>query len=126
MRVRKSVRVLALLLCLSLMTVPVKVSALADYYPVEMSTPEYYDNGDLKQVTFDNPDLIRYGSTGGYIVIMTKRLRSIVQGSEKLKEYGDFTDYGFYGSLFYNFDEVINEDNNNHTFGIIAYTPKLT
>lgn len=108
------------------MTVPVKVSALADYYPVEMSTPEYYDNGDLKQVTFDNPDLIRYGSTGGYIVIMTKRLRSIVQGSEKLKEYGDFTDYGFYGSLFYNFDEVINEDNNNHTFGIIAYTPKLT
>lgn len=45
MRVRKSVRVLALLLCLSLMTVPVKVSAY-DY--VESPTLEYYDNEDLK------------------------------------------------------------------------------
>lgn len=45
MRVRKSVRVLALLLCLSLMTVPVKVSAYYDDY-VEMPTLEYYNNGD--------------------------------------------------------------------------------
>lgn len=126
MRVRKSVRVLALLLCLSLMAVPVKVSALAEYYPVEMSTPEYYDNKDLKQVTFDNPDLIRYGSTGGYIVIMTKRLRSVVQGRENYKKYGDFTDLGVYGSRFNNFDAVKEEDQNNHTFEIIAYTQKLT
>ena len=125
MRVRKSVRVLALLLCLSLMAVPVKVSALAEYYPVEMSTPEYYDNGDLKQVTFDNLDLIRDRSDGGYIVIMTNRLRSGVQGSEKWEDYGDFTDWGFYGSRFDNFDAVINEDKNNHTFGIIAYTQKI-
>ena len=125
MRVRKSVRVLALLLCLSLMAVPVKVSALAEYYPVEMSTPEYYDNGDLKQVTFDNLDLIRDRSDGGYIVIMTKRLRSGVQGNEKWEDYGDFTDWGFYGSRFDNFDAVINEDKNNHTFGIIAYTQKI-
>ena len=126
MRVRKSVRVLALLLCLSLMTVPVKVSALAYFEDVNMLEPKYYDNGDLKQVTFDNPDLIRYGSTGGYIVIMTKRLRSVVQGRENYKKYGDFTDLGVYGSRFNNFDAVKEEDQNNHTFEIIAYTQKLT
>lgn len=125
MRVRKSVRVLALLLCLSLMTVPVKVSALADYYDVDMSTPEYYENGDLKQVTFGNPYLIRARSAGGYIVIMTNRLRSVVQGKEYYKMYGDFTNLGFYGAKFADFDAVINEDKNNHTFGIQAYTQKI-
>lgn len=90
MRVRKSVRVLALLLCLSLMTVPVKVSAY--YYGVKMSTLEYHNNGDLKKVTF-NGSLIRRNSDGGHIVIMTNRLRSVVEGTG----YGDFTDYGFYG-----------------------------
>lgn len=82
MRVRKSVRVLALLLCLSLMTVPVKVSA--DYYGVEMPTLEYYNNGDnngdLKKVTFAG-SLIRGNSDGGHIVIMTNRLRSVVEGT---------------------------------------------
>ena len=126
MRVRKSVRVLALLLCLSLMAVPVKVSALAYFEDVNMLEPKYYDNGDLKQVTFDTPELIRYGSTGGYIVIMTKRLRSVVQGRENYKKYGDFTDLGVYGSRFNNFDAVKEEDQNNHTFEIIAYTQKLT
>lgn len=126
MRVRKSVRVLALLLCLSLMTVPVKVSALAYFEDVNMLEPKYYDNGDLKQVTFDNPDLIRDRSDGGYIVIMTNRLRSVVQGSEKLKEYGDFTDCGFYGADFYDFDEVKEKDDKEHTFGIIASTSNLT
>lgn len=126
MRVRKSVRVLALLLCLSLMTVPVKVSALAYFEDVNMLEPKYYDNGDLKQVTFDNPDLIRDRSDGGYIVIMTNRLRSVVQGSEKLKEYGDFTDCGFYGADFYDFDEVKEKDEKEHTFRIIASTSNLT
>ena len=108
------------------MAVPVKVSALAYFEDVNMLEPKYYDNGDLKQVTFDNPELIRYGSTGGYIVIMTKRLRSVVQGREKYKKYGDFTDLGVYGSRFNNFDAVKEEDQNNHTFEIIAYTQKLT
>ena len=126
MRVRKSVRVLALLLCLSLMAVPVKVSALAYFEDVNMLEPKYYDNGDLKQVTFDNPDLIRDRSDGGYIVIMTNRLRSVVQGSEKLKEYGDFTDCGFYGADFYDFDEVKEKDEKEHTFRIIASTSNLT
>ena len=116
---------LALLLCLSLMAVPVKVSALADYYPVEMSTPEYYDNGDLKQVTFGNSDLIRFNSDGGYIVIMKNRLRSGVQGSEKWEDYGDFTDWGFYGADFDDFDEVKEKDDKEHTFGIIAFTQKI-
>ena len=120
MKVRKSVRVLALILCLSLMVVPVKVSA--DYYDVEMSKPEYYDEGDLKQVTFNNEYLIRSRSDGGYIVIMTTRLRSVV----KEYQYADFTDLGFYGSRFNNFDAVKKEDETNHTFGIIAYTQKLT
>lgn len=126
MRVRKSVRVLALLLCLSLMTVPVKVSALANFEDVCMSEPEYYDNEDLKQVTFNNSALIRERSAGGYIVIMTKRLRSVVQGSEDLEEYGDFTDLGFYGADFDNFDEVKEKDEKDHTFEIIASTSKLT
>lgn len=118
MRVRKSVRVLALLLCLSLMTVPVKVSAA--YYDVEMSTLEYHDNGDLKNVTF-NGSLIRGRSNGGHIVIMTKRLRSAVEGTG----YGDFTDYGFYRGRFRDFAAVEEDDNKNSTFGIVAYTELL-
>lgn len=107
------------------MTVPVKVSALASYYEVEMSKPEYYDNENLKQVTFGNPYLIR-DRGDGYIVIMTNRLRSGVQGSEYWEKYGDFTDLGFYGSQFIDFDAVKKEDETKHTFGIIAYTQKLT
>lgn len=120
MRVRKSVRVLALLLCLSLMTVPVKVSA--EYYDVEMPTLEYYhNNGDLKNVTFQG-SLIRHNSEGGYIVIMTKRLRSVVEGTG----YGDFTDYGFYRGRFRDFAAVEEDDNKNSTFGIVAYTELLS
>lgn len=122
MRVRKSVRVLALLLCLSLMTVPLKVSA--DYYGVEMPTLEYYNNGDnngdLKKVTFAG-SLIRGNSDGGHIVIMTNRLRSVVEGTG----YGDFTDYGFYGGRFRDFVAVEEDDNKNSTFGIVAYTAEL-
>lgn len=123
MRVRKSVRVLALLLCLSLMTVPVKVSAYYDDY-VEMPTLEYYNNGDnngdLKKVTFDG-DLIRYNSRGGHIVIMTNRLRSVVEGTA----HGDFTDYGFYGRAFENFTAVKKNEELHKTFGIVAYTELL-
>ena len=118
MRVRKSVRVLALLLCLSLMTVPVKVSAY--YYGVKMSTLEYHNNGDLKKVTF-NGSLIRRNSDGGHIVIMTNRLRSVVEGTG----YGDFTDYGFYGGKFWDFAAVKKDDEENSTFGIVAYTELL-
>ena len=122
MRVRKSVRALALLLCLSLMTVPVKVSA--DYYGVEKPTLEYYNNGDnngdLKKVTFAG-SLIRGNSDGGHIVIMTKRLRSVVEGTG----YGDFTDYGFYGGRFRDFVAVEEDDRDNSTFGIVAYTAEL-
>ena len=118
MRVRKSVRVLALLLCLSLMTVPVKVSA--DYFGVERPTLEYYNNGDLKKVTFAG-SLIRGNSDGGHIVIMTKRLRSVVEGTG----YGDFTDYGFYRGRFRDFAAVEEDDNKNSTFGIVAYTELL-
>ncbi|MEE0151908.1 MAG: LysM peptidoglycan-binding domain-containing protein [Acetatifactor sp.] len=117
MRVRKSVRVLALLLCLSLMTVPVKVSA--EYYDVEMQTLKYHDNGDLQNVTFQG-SLIRHNSEGGYIVIMTKRLRSAVEGTG----YGDFTDLGFYGEKFRDFAAVEKYDNNS-TFGIVEYTELL-
>ena len=118
MRVRKSVRVLALLLCLSLMTVPVKVSAY-DY--VESPTLEYYDNEDLKNVTFKDGSLIRYNSQGGHIVIMTNRLRSVVKGTE----HGDFTDYGFYGKKIKNFAAVNENDRLNSTFGIVAHTDLL-
>ena len=119
MRVRKSVRVLALLLCLSLMTVPVKVSAYYDDY-VEMPTLEYHNNGDLKNVTFQG-SLIRRNSNGGYIVIMTNRLRSAVEGTG----YGDFTDYGFYRGKFRDFAAVEKYDKNNSTFGIVACTDLL-
>ena len=118
MRVRKSVRVLALLLCLSLMAVPVKVSA--HYFDVEMPTLEYHKNGDLKNVTFQG-SLIRSNSEGGHIVIMTKRLRSVVEGTG----YGDFTDYGFYRGRFRDFAAVEEDDNKNSTFGIVAYTELL-
>ena len=119
MRVRKSVRALALLLCLSLMAVPVKVSAY-DYDYLKMPTLEYHDNGDLKNVTFDG-DLIRYNSAGGHIVIMTNRLRSVVEGTE----FGDFTDYGFYGRNFKDFAAVEENERLNNTFGIVASTELL-
>lgn len=119
MRVRKSVRVLALLLCLSLMAVPVKVSA-DDYDYVERPTLDYYNNGDLKNVTFMDGSLIRYNSKGGHIVIMTNRLRSVVEGTE----FGDFTDYGFYGRDFEDF-EAVKKNEAQNTFGIVAYTELL-
>ena len=120
MRVRKSVRALALLLCLSLMAVPVKVSAY-DYDYVERPTLEYHDNGDLKNVTFMDGNLIRYNSDGGHIVIMTKRLRSVVEGTK----FGDFTDYGFYGRNFEDFAAVEENERLNKTFGIVAHTELL-
>ena len=119
MRVRKSVRALALLLCLSLMAVPVKVSAY-DYDYVKMPTLEYHDNGDLKKVTFAG-SLIRGNSDGGHIVIMTNRLRSVVEGTE----FGDFTDYGFYGRNFKDFAAVEENERLNNTFGIVASTELL-
>lgn len=100
------------------MTVPVKVSAY-DY--VERPTLEYYDNEDLKNVTFKDGSLIRYNSQGGHIVIMTNRLRSVVKGTE----HGDFTDYGFYGKKFKNFAAVNENDRLNSTFGIVAHTDLL-
>ena len=100
------------------MTVPVKVSAY-DY--VESPTLEYYDNEDLKNVTFKDGSLIRYNSQGGHIVIMTNRLRSVVKGTE----HGDFTDYGFYGKKFKNFAAVNENDRLNSTFGIVAHTDLL-
>lgn len=120
MRVRKSVRALALLLCLSLMAVPVKVSAY-DYDYVERPTLEYHDNGDLKNVTFMDGNLIRYNSDGGHIVIMTNRLRSVVEGTK----FGDFTDYGFYGRNFEDFAAVEENERLNKTFGIVAHTELL-
>ena len=104
------------------MTVPVKVSA--DYFGVERPTLEYYNNGDnngdLKKVTFAG-SLIRGNSDGGHIVIMTNRLRSVVEGTG----FGDFTDYGFYGGRFRDFVAVEEDDRDNSTFGIVAYTAEL-
>ena len=102
------------------MAVPVKVSAY-DYDYVERPTLEYHDNGDLKNVTFMDGNLIRYNSDGGHIVIMTNRLRSVVEGTK----FGDFTDYGFYGRNFEDFAAVEENERLNKTFGIVAHTELL-
>lgn len=109
MKVRKSIRVLALLLCLSLMVVPVKVSAY--YQRVSVSEVTYYESGDLKNITF-NADYLPTGD-GGYITVMTNRLRSVVPGNS----YGDFTDYGFYRNKYRSFNAVKSVDESEHIFG---------
>ncbi len=118
MRVRKSVRVLALLLCLSLMVVPVKVSAF--YQSVSVSGATYYANGDLESVTFKSNYLPT--GNGGYITVMTNKLRAVTQENY----YGDFTDFGIYGKKYASFDEVKSTVEAENTFGIVAYTDKIT
>lgn len=88
-----------------------------------VSNATYYSNGTLKSLTanfgWDT------GNAKGRLVLMRNKLRS--PGEEGTSSsYGDFTDFGFYGSKFTDFDDVLNYDKNNETFGIISSSSETT
>ena len=115
---KKFIAVLVMCLMLAgIMAAPAFAAAVKD---VVVSGMEYYPSGALKSLTVEfNWDTS--SNCAGRIVLMTERLRSAGEpGTDS--DYGDFTDYGYYGSDFSSFDAVLSHDNANHTFGILDYT----
>lgn len=105
----------AVLIVTMLSGLTLSASAAAENITIPDAT--YYSSGALKSMTteFD-------WSTGAAtcrLVLMTKKLN----GGEGF-DYGDFTDFGKYGSSFSSFDEVLNHDAANGTFGIITSSPE--
>lgn len=105
----------AVLIVTMLSGLTLSASAAAENITIPDAT--YYSSGALQSMTteFD-------WDTGGAtcrLVLMTKKLN----GGEGF-DYGDFTDFGKYGSSFSSFDEVLNHDAANGTFGIITSSPE--
>ena len=116
-------RILGALLCLCLMMtlMPMNVKAAAEN--IEIAGATYYDNGALKSITTN----FKWNSANATsrLVLMTNRLRSAGEENTSIS-YGDFTNFGFYGEKFSNFDDVVTYDNDYETFGIVAYTAEQT
>lgn len=109
-------KLLTMILAVALLSA-LGLSANAAAVNITIPDATYYSSGALQSMTteFD-------WDTGGAtcrLVLMTKKLN----GGEGF-DYGDFTDFGKYGSSFSSFDEVLNHDAANGTFGIIASSPE--
>ena len=105
-----------LTVCLLFMGV-LAVPALANAANISVGGAQYYESGALKSLTtsFDWTT----GSCTSRLVLMTQRLRNAGE-PDTYSSYGDFTNFGYYGSMFDNYDEVLAYDNTYHTFGIIS------
>jgi len=99
-------------MCLPLLT----VNAFAAATGIDVSKASYYDNGDVKNLVVDF--LWDTASAKSRLTVMTERLRSAGESGTD-KYYGDFTDYGYYGWTFKNWDAVLAK---NSDFGIIYYS----
>lgn len=102
-------------LCMVLGTAPTMAFAAADNISVSGAT--YYDSGALKSMT-TKFDWDTYNATSR-LVLMENRLRSPGEPGTNTS-YGDFTDFGYYGSSFNDFEDVLSHDATNKTFGIIS------
>ena len=103
---------LVLCICVSLLTGVVSAAATG----IEVSDASYYDNGDVESLS------LRFGwntaSATSRLTVMTERLRSAGEtGTDK--NYGDFTDYGYYGTSYSNWNAVLADSD---TFGMLYYT----
>ena len=89
------------------------VMASASATNVKVPEVNYYENsGDVANLT------VAFGwdtaSATSRLTVMTKRLRSAGESGTN-KSYGDFTDYGYYGRSFKNWDAVLSKSD---TFGM--------
>ncbi|MBQ8815977.1 MAG: hypothetical protein IJZ84_01695 [Lachnospiraceae bacterium] len=114
---KKRILVALLCLCMLMTLIPVKIMAAANEISVTDAT--YYDSGALKSIT-TNFSWDSAGATSR-LVLMTNRLRSAGEEGTSVG-YGDFTNYGFYGSTFDSFSDVEDYDRENNAFGIVSYT----
>ena len=110
-------RLLSLLLCLCICVPMLASPALAAANKISVADARYYENsGDVKSLT------INFGwdtaSASSRLTVMTERLRSAGESGTN-KSYGDFTDYGYYGKSFTNWNAVLS---NSSKFGILYYT----
>ena len=110
-------RLLSFLLCFSMCTALVPTSAFAAAKDITVSEASYYDkSGDLEGLTIDfDWDTATASSR---LAVMTKKLRSAGESGTDIA-YGDFTDYGYYGTSFKSWNDVLN---NRAKFGLIYYT----
>lgn len=110
-------RIVSLLLTLCMVFTMLPVTALAAAVDIEITDVEYYSTGALKSVTTEfGWDT---GSATGRLVLQSKRLRSAGEEGTSAA-YGDFTNFGYYGSSFDSFDEVLEYDAANGTFDIVS------
>jgi len=110
-------RFLGLLLCLCMVVPMMPVTASAAATKIDVSEASYYDDsGDLEGLEID------FGwdtaSASSRLTVMTKKLRSAGEAGTN-KSYGDFTDFGYYGRSFKNWNAVLD---NSSKFGILYYT----
>ena len=110
-------RLLSLLLCICVCVSMLSVAAFAGATNIEVTEASYYeDSGSVEGLTF------RFGwdtaSATSRLTVMTERLRSAGEpGTDK--NYGDFTDWGYYGTSFKNWDAVLE---NSSDFGMLYYS----
>lgn len=116
-------RVLGVLLCICMIAVSLSTSIFADsgsnIGDLSVKDAEFYTNGSLKKLKTS----FRWGTATAdcCLVLMTERLRSAGELGTS-SSYGDFTDFGYYGSDYSSFDAVLNDDVATGKFGIISNT----
>jgi len=109
-------RFLSGILCLCMLFSLLSTNVFAAATDISVTSADYHDNGDVKSIN------ISFGwsssSASGRLTVMTQRLRSAGEPGTN-KNYGDFTDLGYYGKAFTSWDAVIAEED---AFGILYYT----
>ncbi|MBQ1264156.1 MAG: hypothetical protein IIY04_01910, partial [Oscillospiraceae bacterium] len=109
-------RILSILLCICMVIPMMTLPAFAAANNIDITDIGFYKNGDVKEMT------IEFGwdtaSASSRLTVMTERLRSAGESGTD-ESYGDFTDYGYYGGEFKNWNAVMEE---NDEFGIIFYS----
>ncbi len=109
-------RILTIMLCICIAIPMLTLSASAAATNIEVTDVEFYSNGDISDLT------IEFGwntaSASSRLTVMTERLRSAGESGTD-KNYGDFTDYGYYGTAFDSWKDVLSESDE---FGIIFYS----
>ena len=109
-------RFLSGILCLCMLFSLLSTNVFAAATDISVTSADYHDNGDVKSIN------ISFGwsssSASGRLTVMTERLRSAGEPGTN-KNYGDFTDLGYYSNQFNSWDAVIAEED---AFGILYYT----
>jgi len=123
MRLKKFIT-LCIALILAINIIPafsLNVDAAANSITIPDAT--YYDSGAIKSLTTNfNWDT---GQATVRLALMKNRLRSAGEEGTN-NSHGDFTNFGYYRNDFANFQEVLQHDVANQTFGILSYSDETT